>query len=49
MKKNYIAPSTDVQNVKLENMIALSISNDKADGSDALVRDGQYGDWEEEW
>ena len=50
MKKTYIAPELAVELIQVEGLIALSLQNNKADDSDALVKEdrGEWGDiWEE--
>jgi len=47
MKKNYIIPALAVQKIEVQNIIALSLQDGKADSSDALVKSG--GDWTDIW
>lgn len=59
MKKLYIAPALYVQQVQLENIVALSLQSDKADNSDVLVKENvggniwddapSYNVWDDEW
>ncbi len=49
MKKTYLAPELTIENVQMQAIIALSLSTEKADISDALVGgDGDWGIWGEE-
>ena len=50
MKKTYMTPELTVQLIHTEGLIALSLQTDKADSSDALVKEdaGEWGDiWDE--
>lgn len=59
MKKSYIAPALLVQVVQMEGLVALSLQDGKADGSDALVKENvggniwddapSYNVWDDEW
>ena len=54
MKKSYIAPVSQLKTVAAQNMMALSIQEDAADGSEVLVKEnntfGESDDiWGKEW
>ena len=44
MKKTYQAPVLYTELVEVEGLIALSLQGGKADSSDALVKDDDWGD-----
>ena len=49
MKKTYMTPELTTQLMQTEGLIALSLQSEKADNSDALVKEdtGEWGDiWE---
>ena len=48
MKKTYIAPELAIHRIETQNIIALSLLSDKADGSDALVKGNDWDVWGEE-
>lgn len=47
MKKTYIAPELSMQLMEIEGLIALSLQSEKADSSDALVKES--GEWDDIW
>ena len=48
MKKTYSTPELTEQLVHVEGLIALSLQSGKADSSDALVKDNDWGDiWDD--
>lgn len=47
MKKTYFAPALETVYVQTQNMMALSIGDGKADGSDVLVKGAN--DWDNIW
>jgi len=49
MKKTYIIPALTAQYIETQNIIALSMLEKTADGSDALVKgDGDWDIWNED-
>ena len=48
MKKTYITPELEVQLVQAEGLIALSLQQETADSSDALVKE-DAGEWNDIW
>lgn len=59
MKKSYIAPALLVKVVQMKGLVALSLMSNKADNSDALVKENvggsiwddapSYNVWDDEW
>ena len=48
-KKIYFAPETTTVEIELQQLIALSKHDDPADGTDALSRQGDFEEEDDDW